>query len=543
MASKLSRRVFLRLAGMGAIGVITAACQPKIVEQEKIVKETVVQQVEKAVTPTLDPAIQGELSIDMSYVPGKVTADTPKALYEILRIAEEYQDAHPGVKVKFEEPFKVSEAMTQANYYLTGAAAGTLPDITFTYQASAVYDKGVLLPTTDFLKEPNDYIPAGKPGHDRWIDQWFEDTIPKPEADGNTYSVPLGWGGPGLVIGYNKEMFKKVGITSTPKTYYDLYLASDEILKSGVIPCESKLMSWEWDWMVDYLLRAMDIYKLIDVDGNGICTDEEETRAVVAGIFRLDCPAWVEPTRIWKAATKYYQPGYLQMLETTTAIGIGEIFMVEQTAMLWNAGQIWARLMTMGGSAKWGVFNIPRLTKQLTPWAAEDPEWLLERGSGQKTLTKTCAERKHTRMAVDFLKFVTTPINTARMIEESLGTSLILPTIKGVDVAVDEDVKGLLTDFEKPHVPRGFSSDRIGDWHFWYEWWNALQAYLMDTMTLEQMIKKQQEVLPQFVDTFVKDRQLESKLKEWQALQDQYKTPIWGEYTIPAEPFVMPFSS
>ena len=39
--------------------------------------------------------LTGELTIDMQYVPGKVTADTPVALHEILHIASEYQDSAP----------------------------------------------------------------------------------------------------------------------------------------------------------------------------------------------------------------------------------------------------------------------------------------------------------------------------------------------------------------------------------------------------------------------------------------------------------------
>ena len=79
----------------------------------------------------------GELTIDMQYVPGKVTADAPVPLHEILNIAQEYQeDMHPGVEVTFEEPFKATEAMTQPTYFKAGAAAGTLPDITFMYGLS-----------------------------------------------------------------------------------------------------------------------------------------------------------------------------------------------------------------------------------------------------------------------------------------------------------------------------------------------------------------------------------------------------------------------
>lgn len=537
----LSRRDFLRMGALTAAGAALAGCAPQVVTKE------VTKEIEKRVevTPTPHPAIQGELTIDMQYIPGKATADTPKPLFEVLRIAEEYKKEHPGVDIKFVEPFKPTEAMNQATYFKTGAAAGTLPDISFTYGLSFIYDKDTILPTTEFLEEANEYIPLGKPGHKRWIDQWFEDVRPEKLPDGNTYSIPVGWGGPGPTIGYNKEMWDEAGISEIPDTYYDYYHICEQLLDSGVVPCESMLMSWEWDRMVDYLLKAMDLFKLIDIDGSGECNVKEETRAAVAGIVRLDAPYWVEPTRIWKTATNYFQPGYLQLAQTTAAIGVGEIFMTEEAAMLWGPGSIWSRLMMdLGGSSKWGVFHYPKLTSKLTPFATDDPKRGIGRGTASKTITKTCEERGHVRMAVDFLKFLTTPTNSARMIEERLGTELVLPSIKGLeDVALSKDVKKLMKDYEEPTGQYGFQSDRIGDWHFWYEWFSAIQAYFAGDKTLKEMIEYQQDALPEFLNNAIENKGWEEEAKEWKALrEDEYTPPPWGEYEIPSEPFVMPFN-
>ena len=63
-------------------------------------------------------------------------------------------------------------------------------------------------------------------------------------------------------------------------------------------------------------------------------------------------PTGVEPTRIWKEATNYYQPGYIQMAQSTSAIGYGEVFMSEQSSMVWNATRIWPQLMELGGTDK-----------------------------------------------------------------------------------------------------------------------------------------------------------------------------------------------
>jgi ABC-type glycerol-3-phosphate transport system substrate-binding protein len=542
MSSNLSRRQFLVQAGTALAAGILAACRAAPVPTPQVVKETVVvkEEVPKLVTPTPDPAIRGELTIDMQYIPGKVTADTPRPLYEILRIAEEYESMHPGVTVKFVEPFRPTAAMPQIQYFQAGAAAGTLPDISFAYGISLAYHTGVWLPTTDFLEEPNPYIPSGRPGRERWRDQYMEDILPKPEPDGHTYTIPHGWGGPGPVIGYNKEMFEEIGITALPKDYYDYFYVCEQVLDAGIVPVESSLMTWMWDDMVDYLIRAMGVFELIDVNEDGRCDLVENTRAAVAGLVSPDAPYWVEPTRIWKAATRYYQPGFLALAAVTGAIGRGEIFLTEQSAMLWEPP--WSRMMAMGGSDKWGVFLRPRLTNRLTPWAEEDPGRLIARGAATQTITRTCEDRGHTRMAVDWLKFVTNPSNSARLLEERMDFSLVIPTIKDLNVALAEDVLALLNAYEEPHAPRGFQIDQIGDWHFWYEYWSALQAYFAGGMTLKEMTQHQVDALPRFIDNFVKDEGLHEKYEEWLKLRDTYTPPPWGEYDIPEEPFVMPFN-
>lgn len=55
MGNRVARRTFLRSAAFGAAGTLLAACQPRVVEQTKVVKETEV--VEKLVTATPGPSL------------------------------------------------------------------------------------------------------------------------------------------------------------------------------------------------------------------------------------------------------------------------------------------------------------------------------------------------------------------------------------------------------------------------------------------------------------------------------------------------------
>ena len=101
----------------------------------------------------------------------------------------------------------------------------------------------------------------------------------------------------------------------------------------------------------------------------------------------------------------------------------------------------------------------------------------------------------------------------------------------------------MVSDYEQPTAKPGFSSDRIGDWHFWYEWFSAVQAYFSDAMTLEEMIQIQIDVLPTFIENFLVDKELQDEAAEWEKMQADYTPPPWGDYTVPSEPFVMPFNA
>ena len=53
MSAILSRRELLRRVGLGAAGLVLAACQPKVVEVEKVVTQEVVKEVEKVIKETI----------------------------------------------------------------------------------------------------------------------------------------------------------------------------------------------------------------------------------------------------------------------------------------------------------------------------------------------------------------------------------------------------------------------------------------------------------------------------------------------------------
>ena len=62
-------------------------------------------------------------------------------------------------------------------------------------------------------------------------------------------------------------------------------------------------------------------------------------------------------------------------------------------------------------------------------------------------------------------------------------------------------------------------------------------------MTLEEMIQIQIDVLPTFIENFLVDKELHADAAEWEKMQADYTPPPWGDYTVPSEPYVMPFNA
>ncbi|MBN1402284.1 MAG: hypothetical protein JXA74_15700, partial [Anaerolineae bacterium] len=63
MSSVISRRALLRYTGLGMGGLVLAACQPKIVEVEKVVKETVVVKETIEVEKVVKEAVEVEKEV------------------------------------------------------------------------------------------------------------------------------------------------------------------------------------------------------------------------------------------------------------------------------------------------------------------------------------------------------------------------------------------------------------------------------------------------------------------------------------------------
>lgn len=75
-----------------------------------------------------------------------------------------------------------------------------------------------------------------------WISDAFEGTLDGMTIDGKVYGMPLNMEGYGFA--YNKELFKKAGITELPKTFSELEEAAKKLQAAGITPFSIGYAEW-----------------------------------------------------------------------------------------------------------------------------------------------------------------------------------------------------------------------------------------------------------------------------------------------------------
>lgn len=198
---RLSRRSLLRAGMVGAVGLIAAACQPKVVEVEKVVKETVEVEkevpVEKEVTRVVEavPA-KGQVTLRL----GKFAGDA----WDFDAIwAKKFEDENPGITVQVEDVV-YAEMFKKV---LAQGATGLVWDVFSGHCRWSPYLawKNIHLQLEDFVET-----------HDIEFDDFFPSVIEdvRLAVDGRLYYLPtvVHPGGNG-VVGFNMDMLNEAGVS------------------------------------------------------------------------------------------------------------------------------------------------------------------------------------------------------------------------------------------------------------------------------------------------------------------------------------------
>jgi ABC-type glycerol-3-phosphate transport system substrate-binding protein len=370
------------------------------------------------------------------------TAKDPIPRHMLKVVIDEYQKLHPKVTININMHRPTPQDRTWMITQLTGDIA---PEIAWAqgFDTNQDIGKGWWVNLDPYLNGPNPYIPAGHPGHDRWIDEFYNSTTQaKRAADGHMYVIPYD-----LVTTfffYNKKLFAKAGITAPPKTWIEFLNVLAALKKAGVQPYNG--MVWSESQLGESLLRGYIRGKVHPTGSLGAYTLKDMALAIKHGIYATSLAQWRDWHRLVKETVPYWAPDWALSdawggsLDLSLRFTQGNLGILEDGS--WRFGLLKAnKLVTFD----WGSFFMPTVTKGSgpgkSPYADGKPAPAIGGATSiQFAVTKTAVEKKTLPIAIDFLKYLSAPPQAARVIGEA---AQFLPNEK--EVHVNEDLRGPLS--------------------------------------------------------------------------------------------------
>ena len=171
-------------------------------------------------------------------ITGVKTAPGTIADPEMQSAANAFEKMYPGIKINF---VPGAREFGTAHWYISEAAAGNLPDVTWVpgYYVNVTLPVGLFQDLMPAFNKPNPFIPGNK----KWISTMNPVALRADTVPGNTpgtsgiFVVNGDWGGIGFY--YNKNLFKEAGITAPPTTWNQLQ--ADSVQDRRALGLEGRL--------------------------------------------------------------------------------------------------------------------------------------------------------------------------------------------------------------------------------------------------------------------------------------------------------------
>lgn len=389
-----------------------------------------------AATKASTPAISWKGTITMwagGYtpdVPGvTISAGSPK-LHEMEDAAKRFEAEYPGIKIKF----VASSAYGTNQWYEAEGAGGVLPDVVFV-QAQNLDElpTGMFTNLKPYYNQPNPYIPGNKAWKSVMNSRALSiDTSP----NGAQYVDSGDW--VGTAFYYNKDLFRKAGITSAPTTW-DQLLADCAKLKVHGIQAGAGFPNFGW-FSAIFVANALGSQKLAALQAYtphtaGYINGNDEVKAYQAGWFN---PAKNPALMAWWPAMKklysYWNQDVINENRSNIAPGstpTGELtgqslFLAGKAAMYYTGSWEPTEVATLPKSQAFplGSFNLASLsgsssyaTKLDTAQDVGGPS-----GAWQYAIPTQKADHSMTpqklKAVLDWMRFITTPSWDQKIVNE-----------------------------------------------------------------------------------------------------------------------------
>ncbi|MBV7335020.1 extracellular solute-binding protein [Chloroflexi bacterium TSY] len=441
-------------------------------------------------------AYAGEITMyAQAYTPVEPTSNAPNPPRYLNRIVAEYEKLHPNIKITLIPP------LAPGNDYLTWvrtqAAGELLPDIVWLHAGwvNEQLPRGMFEPITAQLEEGNPYIPAGEPGHDRWLDSFTGFVMEFVQApDGEWYQVNADY--VGTAIFYNKDMFAAVGLDpdNPPQTWSE-FIAAHEALKAAdmeafAFPLGPGAFLWSWWHRVGATQFYNDRFDELNVDNNQFRLSTYSTaRNYANGTWDTSDARYQETFRLLKDWSNHWVPGALSLEISDTF----RMFVNGEVAMYWNGS--WAVPQTQNNPEvqfEWGTFPLPTFDEAVTEFYVGQSAPMIGGPSAAFQYSVSTSQANNTmtpekfEATVDFLKFLTAPQNAGPMVND-LGS--FIPTVQGT---VPLPSMSELIESMSNTETMGFMEFTAEDGPANYR---LLQEFMGDQTTMEEYMAKVNELM------------------------------------------------
>ncbi|TBL79144.1 ABC transporter substrate-binding protein [Paenibacillus thalictri] len=341
-------------------------------------------------------------SVTISWGVQKPKKEADESVYN--KVISEYMKLNPKVQVKMAYTEYTDDAQwtTWLNSQLLGGAA---PDVVATWHVPAMenFRKGLVVDLKPYLDKQNPYDSKQR----SWWDSYSTGLINQNMDNTNSAvpSVPLST--VAVKVFYNKSLFAKAGVTTTPKTFGELLAISEKLKTAGVAPFiapnkspADNVLNWLHRMFMDQMIESY--IPQLDLDKNGLIELNEIVAGTQKGVIDLEKAPWGDSVDLLKTFSKYWYPGY-NGIDTQTAT---DLFIKQEGAMMMQTGNN-LKTFIENPDRKFdiGFFSFPYLTKQDAPNAIEK---LHEMGGAPQNNFSIPSSAKGEKLdaAVNFLQFL-----------------------------------------------------------------------------------------------------------------------------------------
>lgn len=381
-----------------------------------------------------------------NYFPGTIPQGLGAPLQGLSRVVAAFEAQFPDTRVE------IINVPVAREYLVTQLSGGSAPDIVSVNVEDVWTDvqKQWYVPLDRFLDAPNPFVTArsrAEPGARAWWDMFRYQAISraKQAPDGGNYCVSLDMVETGIF--YNRTFFAAHGLRP-PENWTEFLALMERIRRLGKTPLLTNidnLSDWGQDLLFDQIYRgigpgidlvrdpARDAYLVSYLDSDELSFLREK------GFFTRRDPRYPE---VWRHMAEL-RPYLNRDLISTD--GVRE-FVTERGAMIWNGSWFVGRLVADSKLGfDWGVFYLPPLTKENSPYAEGFPMCVIGGVGTQLEVTNSALadtdpalpfaariERsERLRRVVALLQFICLPENTGAIVNEYPA---FIPNIVGVPV-------------------------------------------------------------------------------------------------------------